>query len=865
MNVVSQPKKGAAAVSGEIISSIGFLTESLNSLYQSNIWIGASDAATRLGYSLICYAGGSLSTSSWNQYEQQRNCIYNFIDKNNLDGIVIAGSLGNFISGSQFRDFYHNYIDIPLVCLGPEIPSVPTVIVDNTHGMRELISHLVEHHQCRKIAFVRGPEANQEAQERLRIFKEVLREHNQTPDDHLIIDGDFSRDAGIKAVEYLLKNELDFDALVGANDDTALGALKAFQEHHIRVPEEVLVVGFDDIEESSFSAPPLTTVRQPLYEMGAKSIEVIHDSIEGKKIKGTIIVPASIVTRQSCGCYRHYDAQVKSPDPLKPLSYDELCLALKSEVSPIIDRVLMHVAQPFQNSPTDTIITTLADEIFGFSQEGSFVSYVNKFSWLTANAGGDILGLYNALNVMKQFAVVSLHKCTKEEIETLFNNANVAIADTTSRVQANRRLSSERRASILRSAGQAIASAFDFNQVLDVIASELTNLEIDGCYLSIYKNDTEDGEVPETLQLVLALNEGKRLPLPENNEPFSAPCLVPEGVLNITAPHSLLIEPLYFRDEQIGIIIFDVRRCREGMTYEILQQHISSALKGALLMKKVQKQTAALEVANRQLQKLRDAEHAYLQAIKHELELGRDIQNSFLPDEIPQIEGWELVTFFQPAREVSGDFYDIFRLDDGKLVLVICDVSGKDVSAALYMALIRTLLRALAEQSLAGAVNPLDAISLTNKYLINHHYGTKGRYMYATLCMVVIDLQNNTASYVNAGHNPSALISSDGTIRDWIKTTGPAIGIIPEADFGLGSFTISSEECLFLFTDGITEARNKKGELFSKERLIPLLEKKYTSADDLKNSIEEAVKHYSEGEPPFDDITMLIVKNQKKR
>lgn len=863
MNAESQFKKEAAVIFGKAVSSIGFLTESLNSLYQSNIWIGASDTATLLGYSLICYAGGSLQISSWDQYEQQRNRIYSFIDKNRLDGIVIAGSLGNFISGSDFRYFYNNYIDIPLVCLGPEIPSIPTVIVDNTNGMRELISHLIEHHQCGKIAFVKGPEANQEARERLRIFKEVLREHDQIPDDHLIIEGDFSRDAGVKAVEYLLKNELDFDALVGANDDTALGALKAFQDHHIRVPEEVLVVGFDDIEESSFSAPPLTTVRQPLYEMGAKSIEVIHDSINNKKIRGTIIVPASIVTRQSCGCYRHYDAQIKGPDKPKPLSYDEFILALRNELSPIVDQVLMHVTKPFEKSFTHTIVITLADELFGFSQEGSFVSFVNKYSWLIANAGGDILGLYNALNIMKQFAVVSLHQCTKEEIETIFNNANVAIADTTSRMQANRRLSSEHRASILRSAGQAIASAFDFNQVLDVIAAELINLDIDGCYLSIYTNDPNTEET-STLELVLALSEGKRLHSPEKHEPFSAPSLLPEGVIDSTEPHSLLIEPLYFRNEQIGIIIFDVQRCREGMTYEILQQHISSALKGALLMKKVQEQTTALEDANKQLQKLRDAEHAYLQAIKHELELGRDIQTSFLPETIPDIEGWELVTHFQPAREVSGDFYDIFRLDKSKLVLVICDVSGKDVSAALYMALIRTLLRALAEQSLTGAVNPLDAISLTNKYLINHHYGTKGRYMYATLLLVVLDPQNNSASYVNAGHNPAALISSDGKIREWIKTTGPAIGIIPEADFGSGTFSISPDEYLFMFTDGITEARNQKGELFSKERLIPLLEMKSASATDLKNRVVEAVDHHSEGEPPYDDITMMVIRNEKK-
>jgi serine phosphatase RsbU (regulator of sigma subunit) len=169
-----------------------------------------------------------------------------------------------------------------------------------------------------------------------------------------------------------------------------------------------------------------------------------------------------------------------------------------------------------------------------------------------------------------------------------------------------------------------------------------------------------------------------------------------------------------------------------GYTYEVLRLHLSSALKGALLVRKVQEQAQALEIANRQLQKLRDSEHAYLEGIKHELELGREIQASFLPREMPNIKGWELYPAFQPARAVSGDFYDVFMMPDGKLVLVISDVSGKDVGAALFMALIKTLIRALAEQALSGAAHPLDAIQLTNHYLINHHYGNNGRYMYAT-------------------------------------------------------------------------------------------------------------------------------------
>ena len=857
MIVHSSQDSGAAAVASKTLPAIGFLTESLTSLYQSNIWIGASDTAIRTGCSLISFAGGSLSKSSWDEYEPQRNIIYNLIDKHHLKGIIIAGSLGNFISGGEFKDFYHRFIDIPMVCLGPEIPTVPTVIADNTHGMRELISHLVEGHHCSHIAFVRGPEGNQEAEERLRIFREVLLEHGLEPDPRLILAGDFSRDAGVHAVEHLLSCEFKFDALVGANDDTALGALKAFQEHHIRVPDEVLVVGFDDIEESGFSAPPLTTVRQPLYEMGCKAVEVIHDCINGRKIKGTIIVPATLTTRQSCGCFRHYDVDGAIFSQSGESSAEKRRIHLNGEIEKIIRRLQKHAADPFDETLIVQLTESFADELTDL-HGGTFIPVFYKIAWKLATSGSDVMGLYHALAVMRQYANALFDNALPRNVEELFQSANVAIADSATRAQANRRLAGERRATILRSAGQAIASSLHYEQLLDVITGELVKLDVDGCYLSLY-DTTEDASDEFTLRLALALHDGKRLTINPEKAHFSAPNLFPEGFPQIPDPHSLLLEPLFFRNEQIGILLFEVRRCRDGLTYEILQQHISSALKGALLMKKVQEQSKALEEANVQLQKLRDAEHAYLEAIKHELELGREIQASFLPRSIPDLPGWEIVTAFQPAREVSGDFYDIFTLPDGKLVMVICDVSGKDVSAALFMALIRTLIRALAEQALAGASEPLDAVGLTNRYMINHHYGHEGRYMYATLFMAVLDPEGRTIQYVNSGHNPGALIASDGTIR-WVGTTGPAIGIIPEADFGKNRLDIGPDETLFLYTDGVTEARGTDGSLFSKLRLKNLLARPVDSAAALIQTIEKEVEHHTAGNPPFDDITMLALR-----
>lgn len=836
---------------------IGFLTESLSSIYQSSCWIGASDEAVKRGRSFICYAGGSLSESSWDPYEPQRNAVYDFVDVNRLQGLIITGSIGNFISSADFEKFYTRFRNIPIVCIGPGMPSFPTIVVDNSFGMQQLISHLVDVHACHKIAFVRGPEGNQEAEKRLEIFQQVLLNHGITPDKELIIPGDFSRDSGAKAVHYLIDHYgHSFDALVGANDDIALGALKAFQERHVRVPDEVLVVGFDDIEESGFSTPPLTTVRQPFYEMGAKAVEVLINIMDGQETPPTVIVPATVTTRQSCGCYRLGSSGKIKFDLSKHVISDMQRRLFYEEIALIMEQSRMNVAGVINPQLIQEFSDSFFDEITGVSP-GEFIQVVNKVSWMLALAGGDTPGLLKSISVMRQLAAAYYGGLIPVQIEELFQNATLAIADASARAQAHRRLNADRHAVILRNAGQAIASAFDFESLLEVIASELTKLNIDEFWISLYNGSDRSNQ---KLKIYSGMSNGRYLKLNKDNIDFSVPSMAPEGLIPLEKPRSLLIEPLFFKSEQIGIIVFDVLWCRDGVTYEILRQHISSSLKGALLMKKVQEQALALELANVQLQKLRDAEHAYLEAVKHELELGREIQASFLPREIPSVKGWEICPAFQPAREVSGDFYDAFMLPDGKIVLVLSDVSGKDVSAALFMGMIRTLIRALSEQAVSDGSDPLHAVGLTNRYLINHHYGNNGRYMYATLFMGVLDPLKCTVTYVNAGHNPPAIVASVGGVRKWIDTTGPAVGIIPDGQFGINQINIAPGEVLFIYTDGVTEARSPDGELFTKNRLSTLLGVAPISASNTVSQVEMAVTQHCEGKDQSDDITMLVVR-----
>jgi len=275
------------------------------------------------------------------------------------------------------------------------------------------------------------------------------------------------------------------------------------------------------------------------------------------------------------------------------------------------------------------------------------------------------------------------------------------------------------------------------------------------------------------------------------------------------------------------------------------------------------------------------AARAQLLGYERELEIGRQIQVGFLPDRLPVPDGWEIEVEFHPARQVAGDFYDAFEIIDGRrLALIVADVCDKGVGAALFMALIRTLLRHTAEISgllhlpknyqerllgplsgvpMVGAASLLNAIEGTNQYLTGAH-ARQG--YFATVFFGVLDPATGSLIYVNCGHNPPLLLGSDGAARAELEPTGPAVGILPDAVFDIGHAQLAPGECLFAFTDGVPEARATSGEFFGDERLVDLASVPVNDARELLDRATAAIDDHTAGAKQFDDITMLAVRRQ---
>ncbi len=835
------------------LPTIGLLTEGLSGEYQAGVWPGIADTVRANNVNLICFCGGSLSVSSQDPWDYQGNVLYDIAENNDLDGLIIAGSLGSYVSDNLLNEFLKRFSHLPAVTLAPASEQIPAVYVDNRSGMRSLITHLVENHNYRRIAFIRGPEGNAEAEERFQLFKDVLEEHNIHINPDFLLPGDFTRKCGADAVAQLMKSEADFEVIVAADDETALGAMLALQTFEKNVPEDIAIVGFDDIEESRYITPPLTTVNQPLYDLGKTAVEMLVRLLNGDKIPQNTILEATLIIRQSCGCFRDFTNREKVQDVI----IDSKPAKKQLVESEVIDHLSSHMDHSYAQY-TKEIITSFCQDV----NNKTSISFLRKVDRI----GRDLImkdkKLSAWLNIFFELWYYSFQHLDKETFafaDDMLHEARVIRGEVGLREQGVRRIQTVRENYFLHEIGDILKNTLDVQKLLDAMCANLPDLGINSFYFSLYESTKKMPS--KKSRLMLAFINGKRKNIGKEGIVYNTNEILPDGIVPKDTHHILVAEPLYFQKEQFGIVLFEAGMQQEFERYEVLREYISGALHSARLIEKVQQQAETLARANTELEKLREKEHAYLQAIKGELELGRKIQMGFLPQTLPQLTGYEIAVAFMPAREVSGDFYDAFSLDEDLIALVVADVSGKDVSAALFMSLIRTLIRVFSERAQADGDDPLDAIEVVNDYIIQHHRQGDGRCMFATIVFGLLTPSTGDFRYINAGHNAPMIVKNNEVSKE-LSPTGPAVGLALDLIFNQETIRLESGEMLFAYTDGVTEAQNPEGDFFTAERLRELLKKDSTSVSDKVNQITKALKDHNREAAPFDDITMLAVKKQ---
>ncbi len=263
-------------------------------------------------------------------------------------------------------------------------------------------------------------------------------------------------------------------------------------------------------------------------------------------------------------------------------------------------------------------------------------------------------------------------------------------------------------------------------------------------------------------------------------------------------------------------------------------------------------QQVALAIQNDSFQR----ETLERERLEQEMLLARQIQQTFLPDQLPTMPGWDLNVYWRPAREVAGDFYDFFHLPGNRVGMVIADVADKGMPAALFMTLVRALLRATVQQF----ENPADVLARVNDALVPD--AQKG--MFVTLFYAVLDVETGSLVYSNAGHNPPFIFRGDEKTVQRQDKGAIALGVIDGSQYLNVPVQLDRGDCMVLYTDGITEAFSPQDEMYGEEGLVQTIKQvmaKYDapSASEILTAIDDAVKEFVDDGDLADDLTLLVI------
>jgi signal transduction histidine kinase len=682
--------------------------------------------------------------------------------------LLACATLGHWVSAEELRDFYEGYRSMPAIGIGVLQVGVPTTLVDNEGGIRDLMGHLLGAHGYRRIAFIRGPTTNDEAEQRYHAYTSALAEYGLPFDPDLVAPGDFTPDTGAAAIRLLLdERETNLEAVVAANDNMALGAQNALQTRGLRVPYDVAVVGFDDENAATDCNPPLTTVRQPVYEQARRSVELLLALLEGEKVPEQVLLPTKLVVRQSCGCFFGVGSQIAAKPEVAIDGPAKTALAGQREpiLSEMVQAVASSVAEQQRASAWSTqLLDAFFADLNGETSDTFLPTLDTILQQVTAHRG-DVTTWYEAVDTLRHRMLPYLtdYGVLSRALD-LWQQASRLIGGVRQREQRYERLWSHQWSHTLRIVSQALIDTFDVETLMDVIAQELPSLGIPGCYISLY----EHPESPtEWAKLILAYNENGRIDLGKEGRRFPSHQLVPEGLLSGEKNHHLLVESLYSRNVKFGFVVFEVGPLN-GNIYTTVHMQISSALKGASLFQEHKQAEEQLAQKAKELARSNAELEQFAYVASHDLQEPLRMVSSYL----------QLL-----EKRYKG------KLDDNAKEFIEYAVDGASRMKRMIDALLaysRVITRGQSldptdcEQILAQAISNLEVAIREANALISHDPLPTIMADGIQLMMVFQNLISNAAKF-QADRRPHIHVSAKQSDGVWVfSVRDNGIGIAPE-------------------------------------------------------------------------------------
>src|SRR5579859_2788000 len=646
-------------------------------------WSGAASMARERDVNLICFPGRPLRSPLG--FEAQANVLYDLVDTERLDGLIIwVAGLTRWVQPDEFKAFCMRYAPLPIVTAGGLVEGIPGVIVDNYHGMRDVIAHLVGVHHHTRIAFIRGPELHQEAEERYRAYRDVLAEAGLRFDPALVVVGDFYESGGVQAVEVLLnQRHAHFDALAADSDDMAIGAMKALQARGIRIPDDLAIVGLNDNAQSRVVMPPLTTGPLHFYEQARQATEMVLALVAGQTVPERVVLPTRLLIRQSCGC----------PDPLIEQAgavAGESCASGLAAARPLILAELFQVADASAQDLDSGWARQLLDAcIAGITQDSAstFLSTLTELLRKSASAEDTVSKWHAVISVLRRHLRPLLRESDGRLLsaENLWQQARVLIGEAAQRSRAYQAMQAERQAQTVGEINQMLSATIDMRDLSDILAQALPKLGLATFCLSLYENPAAPAEWS---RVVIAANARVSVDSCNSWERFPSRRLAAAALmLSPDNCYSLVVEPLYFREDQLGFVLIEADPVQENLL-DILRGEVSGALKRTIVAAhNVELHAEAVQARQVAEEGRRLAEEAdrlksrFLAMVSHELrtplslivgtvemmQMARALGGSALPD-LDRDMGY-IIASAQHLARLIGDVLDLTSSHAGELRL----------------------------------------------------------------------------------------------------------------------------------------------------------------------------------------------------
>lgn len=571
------------------------LVDRVGDAYQCAVLRGVMHAATAAGANLLCFAGGELPMDP--STPDVRHRVYDLVGPSSVDGVILLGStLSHSVGTEGLVKFCGRFRSQPLCNIGAAVPGVATVTVNNEAGMRAVVLHLIREHGARRLAFVRGPLANVEAELRLRAYKSALEDNGIAFDERLVVTGDFTMPSGEHAVSVLVDERgvslEELDGIVSSNDTMALGILGELGRRGVRVPADLALVGFDDIEEACLLEPPLTTVRQPFDKQGGEGLHIVLGALRGSAAKGVDLETEPTV-RRSCGCAPTAGLARRETTSLRALGFDAALLTRRQHVLDVLTRA---AAGAFVNAGSDwqgRLLSALVRDVA--SQEPrEFSALFQDIVTRLHRRGVEAHAFDAVLGALRQETIPLLRgdAVRSERAEDVFHQARLVILNTMQRMLVNQRLRLGNDIRSMTLACNALAAAFEPDELTAEFVRRLPPMGFAAGMLVLYERSPRG----ESARLLVGYDakSGRQW---VNRGPFDPRALLPSDVANTQGQgRSFMVMPLAHRHELYGHLMLELES-EQAFAYAAVTEAVTTAVRGARVLAQVEPESGMRPVS----------------------------------------------------------------------------------------------------------------------------------------------------------------------------------------------------------------------------------------------------------------------------